>query len=340
MYLSGLVEQFPEIHRRRVASSLQFDQLKRQLLGAEDRIRNVASVYATGSFGRGEASQGSDLDLFIVGSTSEREASESGIGKLSHLNEVLLKADLINATRAQGIPDFDGDGRYLVHYSVGHLKEALGTPEDDSLNTFTARLLLLLESQALLNESLYKIYIDQVIESYWRDYDDHKGDFIPAYLTNDILRLWRTFCFNYEARTQVQPVELKIKRKIKNYKLKFSRLLTCYSSILYLLAILQRAGTVTPGDARDMAEMCPIDRLLWILSQQDFANSHGAIRQLLWMYNGFLETTSAASQLFDIFSDRSRAAELFLDAVKFGNVMHLALRSVGEESRLYRLLIV
>ena len=40
-----------------------------------------------------------------------------------------------------------------------------------------------------------------------------KDEFMPAFLANDILRLWRTFCVNYEARTQTEPAEKKAKRK-------------------------------------------------------------------------------------------------------------------------------
>jgi hypothetical protein len=62
-----------------------------------------------------------------------------------------------------------------------------------------------------------------VVEAYWRDFLDHRQAFVPTFLTNDILRLWRTFCVNYEARTQTEPARKKAKRKLKNYKLKHRR---------------------------------------------------------------------------------------------------------------------
>ncbi len=58
-----------------------FDQLKEQLLAAEKFVGQKACVYVTGSFGRGEASKHSDLDLFIVGK-GEKDRSE-----LSNLDE-------------------------------------------------------------------------------------------------------------------------------------------------------------------------------------------------------------------------------------------------------------
>jgi hypothetical protein len=131
------------------------------------------------------------------------------------LEEILIKADLIEVTRELGIPEFSGDGRYLAAYSVHDFTKTLGTPEDDVTNTFTARLLLLLESRPLVEETVYREIIEEVTAAYWRDYEDHKSTFMPAFFANDVLRLWRTFCVNYEARTERVPEEEKAKGKLK-----------------------------------------------------------------------------------------------------------------------------
>ena len=187
-------------------------QLRSMLKEAESLASGKACVYATGSFGRYEASLHSDLDLFIVGKTEIRKGKVTKPGSsLSRLDEICIKADLIEVTRKAGIQDFSGEGRYLVHYSVEEFTKALGTPEDDVTNTFTARLLLLLESCPLLEPNVYREVIDEVIAAYWKAYEDHRTDFIPAFLGNDILRLWRTFCVNYEARTARVPDEEKLK---------------------------------------------------------------------------------------------------------------------------------
>jgi hypothetical protein len=171
------------------------------------------------------------------------------------LTKSASRQTLIEATRALGIPEFSGDGRYLMHYSVQDFTKTLGTPEDDVTNTFTARLLLLLESRPLLESAVYRDVTEEVIVAYWRDYADHKTDFMPAFLANDILRLWRTFCVNYEARTARVPDREKAKGKLKNYKLKHSRLLTCYSALLYLLTVYSKQQTVRcDGDDRTDAD--------------------------------------------------------------------------------------
>ena len=82
--------------------------------------------------------------------------------------------------------------------------------------------------------------IDDAIERYWREFPDYYDKFMPAFLANDILRYWRTLYLNYEASTSErskneQSPRDRAKRKIMNYKLKHSRMLTCYSAVLYLL---------------------------------------------------------------------------------------------------------
>lgn len=72
----------------------------------------------------------------------------------SRLDEICLEADLIRACRALKLPEFSGDGKYLVKYTIAELKDAIGQPEDDAQNTFTARLLLLLERSVGLVRAL------------------------------------------------------------------------------------------------------------------------------------------------------------------------------------------
>lgn len=327
-----------ELSDRRSQTAGRIRQLSGRLETAANLAAGRACVYATGSFGRCEASVYSDLDLFIVGKTDPKDAKRS---LLKRLDEICIKADLIEVTRDLKIQEFSGDGRYLVHYSVNEFIKTLGTPEDDVTNTFTARLLLLLESRPLLEHAVYGDVIEEVIAAYWRDYEDHKIDFMPAFLANDILRLWRTFCVNYEARTERQPADEKAKGKIKNYKLKHSRLLTCYSALLYLLAVYRRYNTVSPQHAQEMISLTPTERLDWLLKQAYLANAHDIIKKLLGQYETFLFATNASeADLIDQFSEKEKSQEYMKAAYKFGDLVFEALNCIGENSRFHRLLVV
>jgi predicted nucleotidyltransferase len=325
-----------ELADRKLDTVARILKLREQLEEAESIAKTKACVYATGSFGRLEASPHSDLDLFIVG-----KSDDNGVNLLKRLDEICIKADLIEVTRKLDIPEFSGDGRYLVNYSVSELTRTLGTPKDDVENTFTARLLLLLESQPLLEKVVYTDVTRDVIAAYWRDYEDHRANFMPAFLANDILRLWRTFCVNYEARTERVPDEEKAKGKLKNYKLKHSRLLTCYSALLYLLAVYRLQGTVSPPDAIAMINMTPTGRLQWLLDQSELNSAHAALCTLLERYEVFLQATNAEeSQLIRRFMDKSISREYMDAAYKFGDTVYQALTAIGNGSGFQRLLIV
>lgn len=323
------------LNERRKEAATQIENLRHKLIDAEKLCSDKACVYTTGSFGRGEASKHSDLDVFIAGQGT------NGKPALSRLDEILIKADLIEAARNLGLPEFSGDGEYLRHYTVGELVGRLGTPEDDVANTFTARLLLLLESSPLIGNSVYREITNLVIAAYWGDYEDHKTGFMPAFLANDILRMWRTFCVNYEARTQKEPEEKKAKRKIKNYKLKHSRLLTCYSALLYLLAIYSKSGTVSPSNTVHMISLTPTARLEWLLDQQELSDARPVIEQLLQMYENFLNFTAASeSELIERFLDKAKSAQYIATATEFGNLVFKALNAIGKGGPFHRLIVV
>ena len=323
------------LDRRREGTSERIEELRKELGDAESLCGDRACVYATGSFGRGEASPHSDLDLFIVGHGSRKDPA------LSRLDEILLKADLIDVSRKLGLPEFSGDGQYLVGYTVAELVGTLGTPEDDAENTFTARLLLLLESCPLIGESVYHLVIDEVIAAYWKDYAGHKNDFLPAFLANDVLRMWRTFCVNYEARTRREPEKEMAKRRIKNYKLKYSRMLTCYSALLYLLAVFSRNKTVSPTDAKNMISLTPTKRLEWLAAQPELKDAHPLLQALIEGYEAFLSNTDASEEdLLSRFMDKAKREEYFESAYQFGDLVFEVLDTIGRRSLFHRLLVV
>lgn len=326
------------LEARRRYSEEKLTELRERLASAENLVRDNACMYVTGSFGRGEACANSDLDLFIVGRTDGGDPPKR---LLTRLDEICLKAQLIQTVRDLGFPEFSGDGEYLEHYSVEQLVRSLGKPEDDATNTFTARLLLILESRHLIGEPAYQDAVDGVIAAYWRDYAEHRNDFLPAYLTNDILRLWRTFCVNYEARTQTEPDPRRQKRRLKSYKLKHSRLLTCYSALLYLMAVWNEKKSVSPEDAGHMVRLTPTARIEALCAMKSLAAAVEPLRKVLDRYAVFLQRTDAAEDelLRQVADDDTRHA-MFAAATEFGAAVYEALTVIGGGSRFHRMLVV
>jgi predicted nucleotidyltransferase len=251
----------------------------------------MGCVYAIGSFGRLEAGPKSDLDLFVVVKSYKRDdgSDEPPKFRLTGTKQIILKRDLIVAVDAAGIPDFDGGGRFLQTHSFDSYTRYLGSQEDDFRNTLTGRMLLLLESKCLVSDKVYDELITSVVNEYFKDFEGKEDRFLPAFLINDIVRMWRTFCVNYEFYRRDKKRD-----KVKNLKLKFSRMLTCYSSILSLLHDFTVNRTVTPGDVLRVASLTPTERIEFLVSayggrgrQHQTVNEalHGALKD----YSEFLE---------------------------------------------------
>lgn len=328
------------IGERKSETLARFGQLQNHLERAKEIVQGKACVYATGSFGRLEAGEQSDLDVFIVSKIAK--TNETGndkhkltVNQLSNLDTILVKAELIKAIQALDMPKFDADGKYLASHTIDDLKSHLGTAEDDYRNTLTGRLLLFLESRPLVGEDVYNEIIDEVIAAYWGDYGDHSEDFIPAFLTNDILRLWRTFCVNYESGRRSE----KGNAKIKNHKLKYSRMLTCYSALLFLLAVYQLDKTVSPDRAKEMTKLTPTERLQWLLSQPSFSEVHGQVNELLTQYGDFLKRMDRPKEeLKELFETNGK--EWVQQSYYFGDTIFQILSALGKDTKFFRLIAV
>lgn len=303
--------------------------------GAPEIVASHATcVYATGSLGRGEMSERSDLDIFIL-------RNGSSPAPLNNLDEIRLKARLVEVAREQHYPDFSGDGKYVKAHDVNNdLVGKLGTSEDDYANVFTARMLLILESRYILGPEAYKEAIKAVVAVYWRDYAQNSRNFLPVFLMNDILRFWKTLCLNYEERTGSEKDTKAGKRRLQNYKLKHSRLLTCYSAIIFMQAVANRDnGTVSPEVVMQMISESPTKRLEFVADQLPLARE--AVQKILDNYARFLVVCDAEKdELEEKFARSDFKRERFAEARQFGDDVFALLHLLGEGTPLLRYLVV
>jgi predicted nucleotidyltransferase len=321
-------------HEERSAFSTQrLTELRGKLSGIEALIGERACIYTTGSYGRVEASKYSDLDVFVVIDETKPAISE--------LDVTLAVAELIKASREFGLPDFSNEGEYLSPFKISELVGALGQREDDAKNTFTMRLLLLLESRPLVGNAAYSRAISAVVSSYWRDYRGRETEFIPAFIANYILRLWRTLCVNYEIGRDTSRTP---KQKLKNYKLKHSRMMTCYSALAYLLNVYKNNNTVHPAEAESMAERTPLDRFHFILDDPKNADNNSAreaISSIVDLYDEFLKNTNKPDQeQIEMFSDPANAKRLNRESYDLGYELARLLIALGNGNSFLRVLLV
>lgn len=291
-------------------------------------------IYVTGSFGRLEASEYSDLDLFFV-----HEGSSIG-SPMSRVRKILLDADLIRAARELNFPEFSNDGEYLAVHYLDDVLNTLGGPDDDFRNHFTARLLLLLESRPLYNVSVYEHALEKIVDSYYRDYHGHETSFRPVFLMNDVMRFWRTLCLNYEHRRNRPDDDEERKRKnhVANLKLKFSRMLTCYSAVV-LLSIEHARHAVEPCKLLEIIRLSPLERLGRVVDI--VPGTKQRVTNVKEVYSWFLEETARdRDDMLRWISDSGNRNKAFGKGREFANEMYQLIRTATEETEIMRFLVV
>jgi hypothetical protein len=287
------------------------DLLRRRVAEVPD-LRQVPGLclYATGSFARGEASEYSDLDVFFIDSTE----------KCPRIQSILITADLIRICRDLNLPEFSSDGQFLAVHQLREICDQLGGAEDDYRNLFTARLLLLLESSPIWHDELYHEIVGKIIESYYRDYHDHNESFKPIFLVNDIIRFWKTLCLNYEHKRNRLSTEQTIKNKshVKNLKLKFSRMTTCFSAVIGLAST---SFQQTPEGLLELVRLPPFERLRRAASADQ--KRQQVFEQLVELYAWFLVQTAIPTEELSNWIGESSTREMaFKKAQLYGDTMY------------------
>ena len=284
-------------------------------------------IYVTGSYRRGEASSHSDLDLFFV-------VDGPPIPKIS---KTLVDAALIRLSREMRFPEFSDDARYLEVHRLPEMLAEMGSPKDDASNYFTARLLLLLESRPIWADDMYRNTLTKIVGAYFRDYHGHERAFLPVFLLNDIIRFWKTMCLNYEHKRN-RRIDDRLKRNashLRNLKLKYSRMLTCYSTVALLAA---HRPELTPESLPPLLVDSPTARLV---KSAETTGATELAAQILEEYAWFLELTAQPkSDLLDWIEDAANRDLAFSRARQFGEMMFAFVSKAAEGTDLLRYALI
>ena len=214
----------------------------------------------------------SDLDLFFIHECKNKS-------EISRLNKYVFFADLYRINHEMGYEDPSKGGKFWRFTEKDDLLD-IGSQSEDYNNSFTARLLLLLESRPLFNDELYNELIKETLAKYFCDYDKNPNNFYPLFLMNDILRYRYTLTLNYEFRRDINddPHE----KYWKRLKLKYARLFTCFSLYWCLYD-----PDIDLERALKYVNMSPIDRLEHI--SEYIPESQEIIQQIYEEYSWYLK---------------------------------------------------
>ena len=343
----------------RTSTKEQIDSFRSALLSElrpdekDDIFGGHTCLYAVGSAGRMEMSPHSDFDLFVV---------RTPLKSKSRIDEVRLQSALVRVHRDLKILEPSNDADFLGMHSSVNFVERLGEPRDDTENTFTARMLLLLESTPIYGQSVYDQVIDSAINAYWTNIEYHQDDYQPFCLLNDVVRYWRNLLLNYEWKTadklrkldrerasnemsdeehERRRKELESDKWRRSCRLRFARCLTCYGTIAWLLAEARTTNNVSRAAFGEAVRLTPLDRLRRAAELHDSADSKEIFARLEKAYVHFLQTFAASkSDLLVKLGQREFRKEQLDGADAFGDNLFEFIQGLGQGNKLYRYLVI
>jgi hypothetical protein len=196
-----------------------------------------------------------------------------------------------------------------------YLEKRIGLQEDDN-NNLSRRMLLLLESQAILGEVNHLEAWEKILDGYLRDARKPGG--VPRLLLNDIVRYWRTICVDFAGKQRKRRGE---GWGIRNVKLRTSRKILFAGGLLPVLECAVLPPEEVTAFLAERLRMPPTDRLAQSFLDADAHDEGGRTLGAYDEFIGLLNTKAFRQGLEALTRDDASDSEDFEQAHRLGRTI-------------------
>lgn len=304
---------FPNLTDARARTARRLSETQERLTEAQADPDVCVALF--GSWGRRELTERSDDDWAIIVNGTERP-------------DVRPTPAQIGETLGAGEREPGNQGIFGDTVFCDHLVERIGLDADDNKN-LTRRMLLLLESVAVINEAAHRACRKRVLDGYL---DESVKDYRPPrFFLNDLIRYWRTICVDFVGKEREGAGE---KWALRNLKLGTSRKVLFAGGLLPILLCHRYLAVDIGSFLGEALERPSVDRIAWAFLELDAIDAGIRAISAYDRFLGMLGDRAIREELEQLPRSEAQNSAAFQEGRRLGDELEQGLLALLFETRL------